>query len=180
MARTTLIVGGTGAQGSAVARILANSGKYNVKILTRDASSHEAKNLVTIPNISIIEGNSYYEPDLVAALKGIDSIYVNTNGFAIGEKAETYWGIRTYELARREGVKHFVYAGLDYLGPVTNYEDKYHIGHYEGKGRVGGKPIYPSLNTEYQQLTYPQNFSNPKLQAKCIGPISSAAPTWRT
>ena len=138
MTRTTLIIGGTGAQGSTVARILARSGKYTIKILTRDLQSPQAVAVASIPNVSIIEGSFTNERDIITALQGVDSIYVNTNGFAIGEKAETHYGIRIFELARREGVKHFVYAGLDYLGPLTNYADKYHVGHYEGKGRVGG------------------------------------------
>lgn len=34
--------------------------------------------------------------------------FVNANGFVIGEKAETHWGIPIYELARKVGIKQFV------------------------------------------------------------------------
>jgi uncharacterized protein YbjT (DUF2867 family) len=92
--------------------------------------------LANIPNITLITGSNDRDIDISNALKDIDAVYLNTNGFATGVKNETYTGIRIYELARRAGVKHFIYAGLDYLGPLTNYNDKYAVGHYEGKGRV--------------------------------------------
>jgi uncharacterized protein YbjT (DUF2867 family) len=139
MARTTLIIGGAGAQGSVVARILAVEGGYSVKVLTRNVESKQAKELAKVHGIALIQGDSLNEADLASALSGVDSVYANTNGFAIGEKAEVYWGIRTYEIARRVGVKHFVWAGLEYNGPKTNFDEKYHVGHYEGKGRVTGK-----------------------------------------
>jgi uncharacterized protein YbjT (DUF2867 family) len=143
MSPTTLIIGGTGAQGSVVAKILVGEGNHNVRILTRNVESEHAKELRGIPNVSLMQGDSFNERDLTKALTGVDFLYLNTNGFATGEKGEVYWGIRTYELARRAGVKHFVYAGLDYNGPVTNYDEKYHAGHYEGKGRVGGRKSHP-------------------------------------
>jgi hypothetical protein len=40
--------------------------------------------------------------------------FVNTNGFAIGEKAEIYWGMRIYEIAVESGVEFFVWGNLDY------------------------------------------------------------------
>jgi uncharacterized protein YbjT (DUF2867 family) len=133
---SVLIIGGTGAQGSAIARLLASTPNYHVKIQTRSLSSAAAQELAAIPNISLVIGSAESERDLVRAFHSIDAVYVNTNGFATGIKNETYIGIRIFELARREGVKHFIYAGLDYLGPLTNYDDKYNVGHYEGKGRV--------------------------------------------
>ncbi|TVY20620.1 hypothetical protein LARI1_G001288 [Lachnellula arida] len=45
---------------------------------------------------------------------GLELCFVNTNGFAVGEKNEGYWGIRMYELARLGGVENFVYSGLPY------------------------------------------------------------------
>jgi uncharacterized protein YbjT (DUF2867 family) len=133
---TVLVIGGTGAQGSAIARLLASTPNYNVRIQTRSLTGATAQELAITPNISLVVGSAENERDLVRAFHGVDAVYVNTNGFATGIKNETYMGIRIFELARREGVKHLIYAGLDYLGPLTNYDDKYNVGHYEGKGRV--------------------------------------------
>ena len=131
-----LIIGGTGAQGGTIARFLASTDKYLVRILTRNASSAAAQKLATLPNIEIVAGVNESDADVDRALRDVDAVYLNTNGFATGVKKETYTGIRIFELSRRAGVKHFIYAGLDYLGPLTNYNDKYAVGHYEGKGRV--------------------------------------------
>ena len=86
--------------------------------------------------MTIVEGDSYFESDLVRALAGATHVFANTNGFAIGEKAEIYWGTRLYELARGAGVKHFVYAGLEYASKLGNFDPKYRCGHLDGKGKV--------------------------------------------
>jgi len=133
---TVLIIGGTGAQGVPVVKALAADSKYAVRLLTRSSSSKEASELATIPGVTIFEGNVYDEPTLREALKGIDYVFANTNGFAIGEKAEIYWGIRLYELARGFGVKHFVYASLDYASKLGDFDPKYRTAHLDGKGKV--------------------------------------------
>ena len=86
--------------------------------------------------MTIFEGDSYDERTLREAFKGVDYVFANTNGFAIGEKAEIYWGIRLYELSREFGVKHFLYAGLEYASKLGNFDPKYRTGHLDGKGKV--------------------------------------------
>ncbi|KPI36851.1 NmrA-like family domain-containing protein 1 [Cyphellophora attinorum] len=115
-----LIIGGTGAQGRPVVEALTADGKYAAKVLSRDTSSDDAKKIA----------------DLRKAFEGVDYHFANTNGFAIGEKAEIYWGTRLYELARAFGVKHFVYAGLEYASKLGNFDPKYRTGHLDGKGKV--------------------------------------------
>jgi len=131
-----LVIGGTGAQGVPVVKALASDGKYNVRVLTRSASSKEAKELTTLPGVTIFEGATYHEPTLRKAFQDVDYVFANTNGFATGEMAEIYWGIRLYELAREFGVKHFVYAGLEYASKLGNFQSKYRTGHLDGKGKV--------------------------------------------
>ncbi|XHF97084.1 hypothetical protein AWENTII_000687 [Aspergillus wentii] len=63
-------------------------------------------------------------------------IFVNTNGFAIGEKSEIYWGLRMYELAREFGVEHFIYASLEYGSKLGQFNRKYRCGHLDAKGKV--------------------------------------------
>jgi NmrA-like family len=89
-----------------------------------------------LPNITIIPGDGYNDATLRKALNGMDSAFVNTNGFAIGEKAEIYWGIRIYELAREAGLKHFIWATIDYSSKLGNYDPKFRCGHLDGKGKV--------------------------------------------
>ncbi|OBT53961.1 hypothetical protein VE04_04740 [Pseudogymnoascus sp. 24MN13] len=131
-----LVIGGTGAQGVPVVKSFAPGSKHAVRVLTRDASSSSASELAAIPGVEIFEGNSYDEATLRKAFVGIDYAFVNTNGFAIGEKAEIYWGIRMYELAREFGLKHFIYAGLEYASKLGNFDPKYRCGHLDGKAKV--------------------------------------------
>jgi uncharacterized protein YbjT (DUF2867 family) len=115
---------------------LARDAKYSVRVLTRHASSPEAAKLAELPGVTIFEGDAYTEADLIKAFDGVQYVFANTNGFAIGEKAEIYWGIRLYELARRFGIKHFVYAGLYYASKLGGYDPALRCGHLDGKGKV--------------------------------------------
>ncbi|KAF7155427.1 hypothetical protein CNMCM5623_007498 [Aspergillus felis] len=133
---TVLVIGGTGAQGVPVVKALASNSKYAVRVLTRNSSSKEAKQLATIPGVTIFEGNTYDETTLREALKDIEYVFANTNGLAIGEKAEIYWGIRLYELSREFGVKHFIYASLEYGSKLGNFDPKYRCGFLDGKAKV--------------------------------------------
>lgn len=107
-----------------------------MRIITRTASSEEARDLSTIPGVTIFEGDAYNEKDLRKAFESADFVFANTNGFAIGEKAEIYWGIRLYELSREFYVQHFVWAGLEYASALGNYDRKYRTGHLDGKAKV--------------------------------------------
>ncbi|KAJ5605380.1 hypothetical protein N7510_008161 [Penicillium lagena] len=135
-ANLVLVIGGTGAQGTPVVKALASGSKYSVRVLTRNSSSKEATELAAIPGVTIFEGETYHEPTLRKALKDVSYVFVNTNGFAIGEQAEIYWGIRLYELAREFRVKHLLYAGLEYASKLGNFDPKYRTGHLDGKGKV--------------------------------------------
>jgi hypothetical protein len=88
------------------------------------------------------------------ALQGVYGAFVNTDGFTVGEKEETYLGLRIFELAKQTGtVKHYVWSSLDYmhkastvtpdLNPWTHkllqvgrFQPQYRCGHYDGKGRI--------------------------------------------
>jgi uncharacterized protein YbjT (DUF2867 family) len=149
--RLVLAIGGTGAQGVPVVKgklrstqpsrdlhstALIRDQEYRVRVISRNASSSESKALASLPGVTIFEGDAYNETSLRAALVGVDYVFANTNGFAIGEKNEIYWGIRLYELSREFGVQHFLYAGLEYASKLGNFDPKYKTGHLDGKGRV--------------------------------------------
>jgi hypothetical protein len=65
--------------------------------------------------------------------------FVNIDGFNCGEKAEMFWGMRAYEIAISIGLKFYVWGNLDYASKKGNFDQKLRCGHYDGKGRVGGK-----------------------------------------
>ncbi|KAF2671004.1 NAD(P)-binding protein [Microthyrium microscopicum] len=111
--KTILIVGATGAQGGAVAQYLSTTNEYNTVALTRSATSAHAEALAALPNVKLAVssvGSGYDTTAFLAAASEADFVLVNTDGFALGEQAETFWGIRLFELAARAGVKHLIYS----------------------------------------------------------------------
>ena len=126
---------------------LVGDSKYNVHVLTRTATSTAALELAALPGVTIIEGDAYNEETLKRVFTGVDYAWVNTNGFAIGEKNEVYWGIRMFEIACGCNVSHFQWASLPYVSKLGNYNPKYRTGHLDGKGKVAefisAQPISP-------------------------------------
>ncbi|KAK5954722.1 hypothetical protein OHC33_004446 [Knufia fluminis] len=131
--KTGVIVGGTGAQGAVVVNHLSSLGLYHLKVLTRNVESSQAQHLASLPNVELIQSSplGHDEESFLFAVKDADFAFINTDGFSIGEVAETYWGIRFFELAHQAGVKHYVYSSLDSID-----QDVFRIGHYGGKSRV--------------------------------------------
>src|SRR5246127_1488163 len=131
------VIGGTGAQGIPIIRALVADKKYSVRFLSRDSGSRRAMDLLALDNVSILEGSFADEAILREGFRGCDGAFINIDGFNTGEKAETYWAIRAYEIAIEEGIKFFVYGNLDYTLKKAGYNSKFRTGHYDGKGRIG-------------------------------------------
>ncbi|KIX07230.1 uncharacterized protein Z518_01883 [Rhinocladiella mackenziei CBS 650.93] len=121
--KTIVVIGGTGAQGSAIVEHISATNEFKILTLTRNTTSKYAQELTSLPN---------------EAAQRSDYAFMNTDGFNLGEQAETYWGIRLFELSIKAGVKHFIYSGLDYNGRKAGYDPSLYVGHYEGKARVQG------------------------------------------
>jgi len=119
-----------------VVKALSEGSKYDIRVLTRSANSAAAKEIGALPGVAIMEGNPCDEDTLRDAFQDIDLAWVNTNGFAIGEKNEIYWGIRMFEIASARGVLHFQWASLPYVSKLGNFDPKYRTGHMDGKGKV--------------------------------------------
>lgn len=134
--RNFLIIGGTGAQGLPVVKALSSDASSTIRVFTRSTSSVNAKLISTIPNVSFHVGSSTSEPDLRAAFKDITHAFVNLNSFVLGQKAETYWGMRIFEIAVESGVKHLIWSSLDSALKESRYNEAVRCGHYEGKARV--------------------------------------------
>lgn len=73
--------------------------------------------------------------------------FVDTNRFAIGEKAEACWGIMIYKLAREAGMKYFVRTTNDYSSKLGGFKPEFRCGHAGGDGEVsefiGVQPTSP-------------------------------------
>lgn len=133
---------GSGRQSQAVIEFLSAIKQYNVLVFTRNTVSDTAKRIAALPNVELVPNtaNSGYDTSAFTAVaKRADFVFINIDGFALGEMADTYWGIRLFQLASGAGVKHVVYSGLDYNQKEVNFDPNFYVGHYEGKARVQGK-----------------------------------------
>ncbi|MEU6226321.1 NmrA family NAD(P)-binding protein [Streptomyces sp. NPDC047042] len=133
---TIFVIGGTGAQGMPIVRALVADKKYSVRVLTRNVNSPRAQALLALGNVELVEGSFADEDVLREGFRSCDGAFVNIDGFNTGEKTETYWAFRSYELAIEEGVKFFVYGNLDYALKKGGYDSRFRTGHYDGKGRM--------------------------------------------
>lgn len=134
--RRIFVIGATGAQGLPVCRGLVKDEAYGLRVLTRDANSRRARELARLGDVEFVEGTFASELDLRKGFSGCWGAFINIDGFNCGEKTETFWTIRAYELAVETGVKFFLFANLDYVYKKSGYDPKFRCGHYDGKGRM--------------------------------------------
>jgi uncharacterized protein YbjT (DUF2867 family) len=131
------VIGGTGAQGLPIIKALVSDKRYSCLVLTRDTTSLRAQSLSSLGNVSFIQGTFASESTLLSGLTQCDGAFINIDGFTTGEKTESYWAFRIYELALSAGIKFFVYGNLDYTLKKGSYDPRFRVGHYDGKGRMG-------------------------------------------
>lgn len=131
------IIGGTGAQGLPVVRGLVSDGKYAARVMTRNPLSHRAQELASLTqNVEIVKGTFTSEADLRAGFTGCEGAFVNLDGFTVGEMAEMFWTMRSYELAIECGIKFFVFGNLEYGYKKSGYDPRCRTGHFDAKGRM--------------------------------------------
>lgn len=138
MIKTGLIIG-VGRQSEALVRLLAPTQDYHLLVFTRSDTSKMSLQLKQLPNVEIVVNPAKhgYDPDaFLAAAERSQFVFVNTDGFELGEQAETFWGIRLFELSRKANVQHLIYSGLDYASRDSGFDPSLYVGHYEGKARV--------------------------------------------
>ncbi|KAJ3026280.1 hypothetical protein HDV00_012033, partial [Rhizophlyctis rosea] len=86
------------------------------------------------PNVEFVQGTATSESTLFTGYKDCWGTFINIDGFALGEKAETFWAIRMYELSVQSGIQMFVYRNLDYAYGLSGYDPAFRCGHYDGNG----------------------------------------------
>lgn len=120
---------------------------YNVRALTRDPKSRRAQGLrakgvellqgkahihwstrrdfctlilLTMSSMIAPIGNTDDLDSVEAALKGVYGAWVNVDSFTVGEMKEIWSGMRIFELAKKVGVKHYVWSSLEYITKVCS------------------------------------------------------------
>ena len=126
--RIVLITGATGKQGGAVARHLAGKG-FTIRAMTRKTDSDAAKALAAA-GAEVVKGDLNDAASLEAALAGAWGAFAVQNTWEAGVEGEEEQGKRFATLARKVGVRHFVYTS------VGSAHRKTGIPHFENKWRV--------------------------------------------
>ncbi|MTD58914.1 NmrA/HSCARG family protein [Amycolatopsis pithecellobii] len=134
---SVLVIGGTGAMGSAVVRNLVATTDKAVTVLTRDPSSARAQALRSsgAGRVTLQQGDIDDQSSLAAAMKDVDEVFCNTDFFStLSPRAEYEQGVRLLHAAEQAGVGKFVWSSLDYAATLT--DGKITVPHYDGKAAV--------------------------------------------
>lgn len=136
---TILLIGGTGAMGSAVLQALLERTAYDVRILTRDPDSARARGLVEAGGrrVGLMRGNLDDAESLVAAMTGIEAVFCNTDFWSSGNPVREYQqGLNALNAARAANIEHFIWSSLDSAIGLTNG----HVAapHFDSKAAVEG------------------------------------------
>ncbi|HSQ58999.1 MAG TPA: NmrA/HSCARG family protein [Acidobacteriota bacterium] len=123
-----LVTGATGQQGGAVARELLAKGR-KVRAMTRRPDGPAARELKAL-GADIVAGDLDDAASLERALAGAWGAFAVQNTWEAGVEREEEQGKRFAELARRAGIRHYVYAS------VGSADQRTGIPHFENKARV--------------------------------------------
>jgi uncharacterized protein YbjT (DUF2867 family) len=136
MSKIITVFGATGNQGGAVLKALLRTGQFHVRAVTRNANTDKAKQLAAQPNVSVAEADLDNYESVGKALEGAYGAFLVTDftaHFVTGR--ETAQGKNAVDKAIKNGVKHFVFSGLENcekaLGrPVYHFDEKAVVDEY--------------------------------------------------
>jgi uncharacterized protein YbjT (DUF2867 family) len=115
MAKSILVIGGTGKQGGAVASELLRRG-HQVSVLTRDPTHQAAKKLSALGAV-IQTGNLDDIGGLVSMMQAVDGVFLNLP--PLGD--EVLYGTNAIEAAKKAGVSHLVYSSVARAGDHESF-----------------------------------------------------------
>jgi uncharacterized protein YbjT (DUF2867 family) len=123
-----LVSGATGKQGGAVARELLSHG-YKVRAMTRKPAGPEARALAAL-GAEIVRADLDQPATLDEALADVWGVFAVQNTWEAGVEGEELQGKRFAEIAKNNGVEHFVYSSVGSAHRNTG------IPHFDNKARV--------------------------------------------
>lgn len=123
-----LVTSATGKQGGAVAKQLLDGG-FRVRAMTRKTDSDKARTLKKL-GAEVVYGDFDDPGSLEKALEGVWGAHSVQNSWEAGVEREVVQGKRFAELARKAGVRHFVYSS------VGSAHRKTGIPHFESKWQI--------------------------------------------
>ena len=123
-----LVMGATGQQGGAVARLLHSRG-HKVRAFTRNAQSPSARKLQEL-GIELAVGNSEESESVARAAEGMDAVYAMTTFFESGVEAEVLQGKSIANAVAATEVPCLVFSSVgsaNRSSGVPHFESKYRI-----------------------------------------------------
>ena len=168
--KTIFVTGGTGNQGGAVARNLAQHG-FIVKVLTRNTNSSASQNLKML-NIILVKGDLDNVESYLEHLKDVDGIF-SVQAFEKRVEKEIKQGKALASIAKEFGVMHFLYssaAGADLNTGVPHIDSKFEIENHIRQLGLHFTIIRPT--SLYENFLIPQ-VKKGILKGKLTQPINS-------
>ena len=123
-----LVIGATGQQGGAVARVLLSKG-HRVRAFTCNADSPAAQELARL-GADLAVGHAEDRESVVRACRGMDSVYAMSTFFESGTEGEVEQGKNIAEAVSAAGTAHLVFssvASANLSTRVPHFESKYEI-----------------------------------------------------
>ena len=103
-----LVIGATGQQGGAVARVLLAKGQ-KIRVMTRHPE--KAASLAKA-GAEIVQGDLTNQANLQMALRGVHGVFAMSTPFEAGMEAEVRQGIMLADAAKQAGIAHYVYTSV--------------------------------------------------------------------
>jgi uncharacterized protein YbjT (DUF2867 family) len=122
--RIIAVIGGTGMFGSSVASSLLQDPNFHVRVTTRDVTTERARR-IRDKGAEVVKADSWKPDELASALQGCWGVFLNTDSDAPNFKQEigppeSEMGKTVIDAAIKQGIKHFVFAGLPEASKLTN------------------------------------------------------------
>ena len=170
-----VVTGATGKQGGATARELLARG-HKVRAMTRKPDSPAARELAKL-GAEVVAGDLDDATSLERTLAGAWGVFAVQNTWEAGVEREEEQGKRIAEIARRQGVQHYVYSSVASAHRNTgipHFDNKWRV---EEKVRALGFPSYTVLRPVF----FMENLLSPSLlpgiqQGQLAVPLSPETP----
>src|SRR5262244_312988 len=151
------VIGGSGRQGGGVVDALLVSGKFTVRVVSRDPAGAAATALKK-RGVEVIKGDLLDAPSLRLPFEGAYGAFVVTNFWDPAQMHhETEIGTAAVRAAHSAGVKHLVWSTLPDCERITSGRRK--VAHFTDKARVDAV-VEAAGFTRYTFVHAPMYFQN--------------------
>jgi uncharacterized protein YbjT (DUF2867 family) len=166
---TIFVTGATGNQGGAVARSLLKNG-FSVKALTRNATSAKAQQLKQL-GAEVIQGDLNNPQSFSSHLKDVQGVF-SVQAFTDGIEKEIQQGKLLADIAKQQGVSHFLYtsvSGADLHTGIPHWDSKHVIENHIKQSGLSFTIVRPT--SLFENFLIPQVHSR-LLKGKLVTPVN--------